>query len=87
MVYQDKKPNLQNLLQKDKSVSIHMTNFWYLATQIFKVKSGLSPEIKKEVFISQENENYDNYHIRSGTHLANRNTVHTAHLVLTLWLI
>ena len=33
----------------------------------------------KEVFISQENENYDNYHIRSGTHLANRNTVHTAH--------
>ena len=52
-----------------------MENLQYLATQIWKVKSGLSPEIMKEVFVCQKNENYD---LRSGTHLANR-YMHTAH--------
>ena len=75
MVYQDKKSNLQVLLQKDNSVSIHMKNLQYLATEIYKVKSSLSPEIMKEIFIFQENENYN---LRSGTHLMNRN-IHTAH--------
>ena len=74
-VYQDKKSNLQDLLQKDNSVSIHMKNFQYLATEIYKVKNCLFPEITKEFFIFQENENYN---LRSGTHLMNRNT-HTAH--------
>ena len=41
--------------------------------KIYKVKNGLSPEIMKEVFIFQENENYN---LRSGTHLTNRN-IHT----------
>ena len=75
IVYQDKKSNLQDLLQKDKSVSIHMKSLQYLATEIYKVKNCLSPEIMKEVFIFQENENYN---LRSGTHLTNRN-IHTVH--------
>ena len=62
IVYQDKKSNLQDLLQKDNSASIH-------------IKNCLSPEIMKEVFIFQENENYN---LRRGTHLMNRN-IHTAH--------
>ena len=52
-----------------------MKNLQYLVTEIYKVKNGLSPEIMKEVFVFQENENYD---LRSGTHLANRN-MHTTH--------
>ena len=68
-MYQDKKSNLQDLLQKDKSVSIHIKNLQRLATEIYKVKNGLSPEIMKEVFIFHEN---CNYNLRSGTHLANR---------------
>ena len=36
MVYQNK--NLHDLLQKDNSVSIHMKNLQYLATEIYKVK-------------------------------------------------
>ena len=40
IVYQDKKSNLQDLLQKDKSVSIHMKNVQYLATEICKVKNS-----------------------------------------------
>ena len=74
-VYQDKKSNLQDLLQKDNSVSIHMKNVQYLATEIYKVKNSLSPEIMKEVFIFRENENYN---LRSGTYLMNR-SIHTVH--------
>ena len=74
-MHQDKKSYLQDLPQKDKSVSIHMKNLQYLATEIYKVKNSLSPEIMKEVFIFQENENYN---LRSCTYLTNRN-VHTAH--------
>ena len=51
-----------------------MKNLEYLATEIYKVNNCLSPEIMKEVFIFQENENYN---LKSGTHLMNRN-IHTA---------
>ena len=67
IAYQEKKSNLQYLLQKRKSVSIHMKNLQYLATEIFKVKSCLSPEIMKEVLF-----------FRKSTHLMNR-SIHTAH--------
>ena len=33
-VCQDKKSNLQDLLQKDKSLSMHIKNLQYLATEI-----------------------------------------------------
>ena len=36
IVYQDKKSNLQDLLQKEKSVSIHMKNLQYFATESIK---------------------------------------------------
>ena len=36
MVYQNK--NFHDLLQKDNSVSIHIKNLQYLATEIYKVK-------------------------------------------------
>ena len=75
ILYRDKKSNFQDLLQKDKSLSIQMKNLQYLTTEIYKVKNGLSPEIMKEVFIFQENENYN---LRCGTHLTKRN-IHTAH--------
>ena len=52
-----------------------MKNLQYLATEIYKVKNSLFPEIMKEVFIFQENENYN---LRSDTSITNRN-IHTAH--------
>ena len=75
IAHQDKKSNIQYLPQTYKSVSIHMKNLQYLATEIYKVKKCLSPEIMKEVFIFQENENCN---FRSVTHLTNRN-IYTAH--------
>ena len=79
-MYQDKKSNLQDLLQKDNSVSKkkqkkNMKNLQHLASEICKVKNRLSPEIMIAVFIFQENENYN---LRSGTHLMNRN-IHTTY--------
>ena len=74
-MYQDKKSSLQDLLKKDNSVSIHIKNLRYFATEIYKEKNFLSLEIMKEVFIFQENESYN---LRSGTHLMNRN-IHTTH--------
>ena len=59
ILYQDKKSSFEKLLQKDKSVSVHMKNLQYLATEIFKVKNSLSPIIMYEVFNFQENENYN----------------------------
>ena len=52
-----------------------MKNLQYLATEIFNVKSGLSPIIINEVFNFQEKERYN---LRSGVQLASKN-VHIAH--------
>ena len=72
-MHQDKKLNLKDLLQKEESVSIHIGN--NLAAGIYKVKNGLSPEIIKELFNFQENENCN---LGSGIQLACRN-LYTAH--------
>ena len=58
IVYQDKKSKFEELLQKDKSVSVQMKNLQHLVTEIFKVRNGLSPTIMNKVFNFQEKENY-----------------------------
>ena len=73
MLYQDKQSRFEKLLQKDKSVSVHMKNLQYLATEIFKVKNSLSPIIMKEVFNFQENKSHN---LSSAIRLASRN-MHT----------
>ena len=67
IVYQGKKSSFEELLQKGKSVFVHMKNLQHLATEIFKIKNGLSPVIVNE-----------SYNLRSGIHLASRN-MGTAH--------
>ena len=52
-VYQDKKSRFETLLKHDKSVSIHIKNVQYLATEIFKVKNYVCPEImEKNIYFS-----------------------------------
>ena len=63
------------MLKHDKSVSILIKNLQYLATEIFKVKNDLCPEIMKEIFIFHENRTYN---LRSGNHLTRRN-IRTTH--------
>ena len=70
MVYQDQKSSFETLLKRDKSMSIHVTKPQHLATELFKVKNDLSPEIMKEIFVFQEKETDK---LRSGNHLAQKN--------------
>ena len=51
LVYQDS-PDLtfQELLAKDKSVSVHQKNLQLLGTEIFKSKAGMSPELMNDIF-------------------------------------
>ena len=46
----DRSSSFENLLKKDNSVSIHHRNIQALATEMFKVKNNIAPEIMKELF-------------------------------------
>ena len=48
--YGDRSSSFENLLKIDDSVSIHYRNIQALATEMFKVKNNIAPEIMKELF-------------------------------------
>ena len=50
LVYNDNKSNLKELLEKDKSVTIHERNIQVLATEMYKIENSLSPEIMGTIF-------------------------------------
>ena len=50
IVYHDKSSTFYRLLKRDKSVTIHTRNLQYLATETFKVKTGISPTIMINIF-------------------------------------
>ena len=53
LVYKDEKNlSLDDLLKKDKSASIHQINLKILATEIYKARNDLGPEIMKDIFHS-----------------------------------
>ena len=49
-VYDDYSSSFEDLLNKDKSVTIHQRNLQQLAIEIFKVKIVTASTIMKEVF-------------------------------------
>ena len=53
ITYQDNASTFEELLNKDNSVSIHHRNLQVLATEMFKIHRGLSPEILRETFVSK----------------------------------
>ena len=54
LVCKDSKLTFDDLLKLDNSVTIHQRNLQILATEIFKVKNSLAPEIMTEVFEIKE---------------------------------
>ena len=46
----DRSSSFESLLKKDNSVSIHHRNIQALATEMFKVKNNIAPEIMKLLF-------------------------------------
>ena len=51
ITYQDHLSTFQELLNKGNSVSIHHRNSQALATEMFKIHRGLSPDILREIFV------------------------------------
>ena len=50
IVYQDKKSSFNELLRRDNTVTVHQRNLQVLATELYKVKMGLAPQLVKEIF-------------------------------------
>jgi len=50
ITYKDNLSTFQELLNKDNSVTIHHRNLQVLASEMFKVKNKMSPEIINEIF-------------------------------------
>ena len=69
IVYDDKSSAFYQLLEKDNSVTIHTRNLQYLATEIFKIKIGISPIIMTEIFKFSDNTTHN---LRSGQVLERR---------------
>ena len=62
-VYRDCKSSFKELLQKDKSITIHQKNLQHLAIEICKVKMSISAKIMNEIFRFSKNFVYS---LRSG---------------------
>ena len=75
VVHQNKNLSFSELLVLDNAVTIHQRNVQVLVTEIFKVKSNLSPEIMKQVFDFQE----PYYNLRSQTGQCSRGNIKTTH--------
>ena len=54
LVYNDYTSTIENLLIMDGSVSIHHRNIQKVATEMFKAKRNLSPELTQSVFHQNE---------------------------------
>ena len=51
IVYGDKSSSFEDLLIKDKSLTIHQQNIHFLAIEMFKIKQNISPSLLKDIFI------------------------------------
>ena len=54
LTYDDYTASFEELLKRDKSVSIHHRNLQYLAIEMYKVKNDLAPESFKNLFEQTE---------------------------------
>ena len=75
LVYNDNNLTFNDLLELDNSVTIHQRNLQIRATEIFKVKNSLAPEIMTKVFEIKE----PHYNLRSEASYFKREDVKSTH--------
>ena len=75
LVYKVNKLTFNDFLQLDNSVAMHQRNLQILATEMFKVKNNLAPEIMTEVFEIKE----PHYNLRSEASLYKRENIKSTH--------
>ena len=59
IVYRDYASSFTELLEKDNSTTMHNRNIQLLATELFKVKNGLSSPFMNEIFVENAQHYYD----------------------------
>ena len=52
IVYSDNQSTFEEILENDNTVSVRQRNLQFLATELYKVLKGLSPDLMKDVFDS-----------------------------------
>ena len=57
LIYCDKRSSVEDLLEKDNSVSIHNKKLQVLAIEMFRLHTKTSPAIMQEVFLVKEQRN------------------------------
>ena len=62
IIYNDKVSSFQELLDQDKSVTVHTRNLQILATEMFKVSNDTAPQIFADIFSSRSHSNYNLRH-------------------------
>ena len=71
IVYQDFQSTFEQLLLKDKSLTIHQRNIKLLAFEMFRAKNNSGPKITNEIFMFERtgydlrNEKFKSYRVRS----------------------
>ena len=55
IVYNDHFLSFEELLFKDKSVTVHQRNLQILPTEMYKILNGLSPDIMQDIFETRSN--------------------------------
>ena len=58
IVYRDNQSTFEELLEKDNFVSVHQRNLQFLATELYKILNGLSPDLMKDVFPLNDDSDY-----------------------------
>ena len=69
IVYNDKKSSFQELLDKDKGITIDVKNIWALAVEMLKMSNKYSTSLMSEIFDKQNNV----YDFRNRSEFASRN--------------
>ena len=65
VVYRDVVSPFEELLRKDRSVTIHHRNLRFLVTEIYKVKNGTTPSFMSDIFVRNNNANCISTNTRS----------------------
>ena len=69
IVYNDHFSSFEELLTKDKSATVHQRNLQTIATEMYKMLNGLSPDIMQDIF--EIKRNY--YNTRNAPAFSSRN--------------
>ena len=67
MIYKDNTASFEELLTRDESFTIHQRNLQSLATEMFKVATGVAPTFMNDIFSSNHNLGTEN--VSAGTRL------------------